>query len=60
MLEMMTLSFGPVTVTSKVDLTAGSSQQGKALRASVLSNCVDAAYLNNKQDYFNSPFFHVN
>lgn len=35
MLERATLFFGTTRVTSNVALTAGSSQQGKALRASV-------------------------
>lgn len=35
MLERATLFFGTTRVTSNVAFTAGSSQQGKALRASV-------------------------
>ena len=45
MFERMTLSFGPVTIRSKVALTAGSSQHGNARLASVDSNWVDAANL---------------
>lgn len=43
MLDNATLSFGAETVTSNTALIAGSSQQGKHLRASVGSNCVTAA-----------------
>ena len=43
-LEMATRSEGTTSVTSKVALTAGSSQQGKARRASVASNWVVARY----------------
>lgn len=35
MLDSATLSFGTINVTSKVAFTAGSSQQGKDLLASV-------------------------
>ena len=42
MFEMASSSAGTTSVTSNVALTDGSSQQGKARRASVASNCVVA------------------
>ena len=42
--DNVVLSLGATSVTSKVALRAGSSQQGNARRASVDSNCVVAAY----------------
>ena len=42
MLDKATAATGDTRVTSNVALKAGSSQQGKALRASVDSNCVTA------------------
>ena len=42
MLDSVVSSFGAVRVTSNVAFSDGSSQQGKARRASVASNCVVA------------------
>ena len=44
MFESAILSFGTMSITSKVALKSGSSQQGNTRRASVGANCVDAAY----------------
>ena len=44
MFDRATSFDGTVRVTSNVALQLGSSQQGKALRASVASKCVAAAY----------------
>ena len=46
-LERAVRSFGTQSVTSNVALSAGSSQQGRARRASVGSNCVTAPNLSS-------------
>lgn len=45
--DKATKSLGTVRLMSKVALCAGSSQQGKHLRASVDSNWVTAAYVSS-------------
>ena len=42
MFEMATRSLGTIRVTENVALNSGSSQHGKARRASAASNCVVA------------------
>ena len=52
MLAMDVMCVSLPKVILKVALRAGSSKQGKALRASVASNCVDAINLGHKKRKF--------
>lgn len=57
MLEMAMWRGSRMIRMVKLALKAGSSKQGKAPRAKVASNCVDAMALRDRQVKYTQPFY---